>query len=48
MYGLFIGIHCADGSIPKYRRQNKYLWEFRDEFEEAADFVAELIKNSLE
>jgi DNA-binding transcriptional regulator WhiA len=45
MYGLFIGIHCADGSIPKYRRQNKYLWEFRDEFEEAAEFVAELIRN---
>ena len=47
MYGLFIGIHCADGSIPKYKKQNQYLWEFRDEFEEAADFVAELIKNSF-
>ncbi|MBI3588584.1 hypothetical protein HY095_05290 [Candidatus Micrarchaeota archaeon] len=43
MYGLFLGIHCGDGSLPKYARKNVYWWEFCDEDEEAAKFVAELV-----
>ncbi len=48
MYGLFLGIHCADGTLPKYKGSNQYLWEFSDRDKEAADFVVELLRKEFE
>ncbi|MBL7169469.1 MAG: LAGLIDADG family homing endonuclease [Candidatus Aenigmarchaeota archaeon] len=47
MYGLFIGIHCADGTIPKYKSKNPYLWEFSDKHIEAAIFVKKLFEKEF-
>lgn len=47
MYGLFLGIHCADGTIPKYRGKNQYLWEFSERDKEAADFVVDLVRKEF-
>ena len=47
MYGLFLGIHCADGTLPKYKGANQYLWEFSDRDKEAADFVIKLLKKEF-
>lgn len=47
MYELFLGIHCADGTLPKYKGRNQYLWEFSDRDKEAAEFVAELVKKDF-
>ena len=47
MYGLFLGIHCADGTLPKYKGKNQYHWEFADRERAAADFVVELMQNEF-
>ena len=43
MYGIFIGIHLGDGSIPKFKRP-RYIWEAREQHFEVAVKIKEIIK----
>lgn len=44
MQGLFVGIHCADGCIPKFSKRNRYLWCYSDGDEESVQIVAGLVR----
>ena len=48
LYGIFLGIHLGDGSIPKDKRR-RYRWEVRQRFLENAEkikiIVEEVFKN---